>query len=295
MTISEGRHRLQRKIPRWGNAGIPWAKGLLWRLFAASPATGSKPTPPVETVRNGPVPPRCGACSPCAPPCCALADPAPFLHQEFLVLAVGLQVDGGDDVFADQDRQREIAEQALLLRHIGLEAVAVAEEQLGALALDDQRIERREDVHQAGVALARRRRSVRFQHLGPRPVLLLAGVLDRDRHQFLAPHPRLDQAPHRLLARRVEMADRIQADDALGTQRAIEQIGGDLRRRCRLRRSVPAEMPRHQLIGLEHAGAFGDRHLAGVEGKLQRPLRGFAALPRGVPSRSARRPRCRGW
>ena len=38
-------------------------------------------------------------------------------------------------------------------------------------------------------------------------------------------------------------------------------------------------MPRHQLIGLEHAGAFGDRHLAGVEGKLQRPLRGFAALP----------------
>ena len=38
-------------------------------------------------------------------------------------------------------------------------------------------------------------------------------------------------------------------------------------------------MPRHQLIGLEHAGAFGDRHLAGVKGKLQRPFRGFAALP----------------
>ena len=38
-------------------------------------------------------------------------------------------------------------------------------------------------------------------------------------------------------------------------------------------------MSRHQLIGLEHAGAFGDRHLAGVEGKLKRPFRGFAALP----------------
>jgi hypothetical protein len=30
----------------------------------------------------------------------AFADPAPFLHQEFLVLAVGLQIDGGDDVLA---------------------------------------------------------------------------------------------------------------------------------------------------------------------------------------------------
>ena len=110
-------------------------------------------------------------------------------------------------------------------------------------------------------------------------MLLLAGAFERDRHQFLAPDPRLDQAPHRRLARRVEMADRIEADDALRTQRAVEQIGGGFRRRSRLRRLVPAEMPRHQLIGLQHAGAFGDRHLAGVEGKLQRPLRGLAALP----------------
>ena len=62
-------------------------------------------------------------------------------------------------------------------------------------------------------------------------------------------------------------------------KRAVEQIGGDLRPTRRLRRLVPAEMPRHQLIGLQHAGAFGDRHLAGIEGELQRPLRGFAALP----------------
>src|SRR3954462_2622970 len=64
----------------------------------------------------------------------ALADPAPFLHQEFLCLAVGLEIDSGDDVFADHDRQREIAEQALFLGHIGLETMAVVEEQFGTLA-----------------------------------------------------------------------------------------------------------------------------------------------------------------
>ena len=129
------------------------------------------------------------------------------------------------------------------------------------------------------IALVCRPRSIRLQHLGPRPMLLLAGAFERDRRQFLAPHPRFDQAPHRRLARRVEMADGIQTDEPLRAQRAVEQVGGDFRRPCRLRRLVPAEMPRHQLVGLEHAGAFGDRHLAGVEGKLQRPLRGFAALP----------------
>src|SRR5262245_17060045 len=51
----------------------------------------------------------------------ALADPAPFLHQQLPVLAVGLEVNGGNDVFPDQDRQREIAEQTLFLRYIGLE------------------------------------------------------------------------------------------------------------------------------------------------------------------------------
>ena len=110
-------------------------------------------------------------------------------------------------------------------------------------------------------------------------MLLLAGAFERDRHQFLAAHARLDQAPDRRLARRVEMADRIEADEPLRTQRAVEQIGRGFRGRGRLRRLVPAEMPRHQLIGLEHAGAFGDRDLAGVERELQRPLRRFAALP----------------
>ena len=62
-------------------------------------------------------------------------------------------------------------------------------------------------------------------------------------------------------------------------KRAVEQIGGDFRARSRLRRLVPAEMPRHQLVGLEHAVALADRQHAGVERQLQRPLRRLAAGP----------------
>src|SRR4051812_24457339 len=82
-----------------------------------------------------------------------LADPVPFLHQQFPVLAVGLEIEGGDNVLPHQHRQREVAEQALLLGHIGLETMAVVEEQFGSLALDDQGIERRENVDEAGVGL----------------------------------------------------------------------------------------------------------------------------------------------
>jgi len=32
------------------------------------------------------------------------ADPIPFLQQQFSILAIGLQVEGGDDVVADQNR-----------------------------------------------------------------------------------------------------------------------------------------------------------------------------------------------
>src|SRR5450755_1597130 len=78
----------------------------------------------------------------------AVADPVPFLHQQLLVLPVGLEIERGDDVLSHEDRQREIAELALFLRHIGLEAMRVVEEQMRPLALDDQRVERREDVHQ---------------------------------------------------------------------------------------------------------------------------------------------------
>ena len=149
------------------------------------------------------------------------ADPAPFLHQEFAVLPVGFQIDGGDDLLAGQHRQGKIAELALLLWHIGFETVAVVEEQFGALALDHQRIERRENVHQFGCRGA----SV-FQRLGTRPVLLLAGILEPDRHQFPGPYPRLDQAPDRGLARCIEMTDRIEAQPYSYSQRLQEGAYG---------------------------------------------------------------------
>ena len=38
-------------------------------------------------------------------------------------------------------------------------------------------------------------------------------------------------------------------------------------------------MPRHELVGLQHAGALADGHRAPIEGELQRPLRRLAAGP----------------
>src|ERR1700694_3793599 len=93
------------------------------------------------------------------------ADPAPFLQQQFLPLAIGLEIERGDNVVADQNRQREIAEAPLFLGEIGLEAMFVIEKQVCPPALDDQRIERRENVHQFRSALARR-----LQRGGARPV-----------------------------------------------------------------------------------------------------------------------------
>src|ERR1700754_4844272 len=135
------------------------------------------------------------------------ADPAPLLHEQLPVLAVGLEVKCGYDLIVDQNRKREMAETALGLGHIGLELVAVAEDELAALALDDEGIEGRKNMDE------RRCRALAFalQRLRPRPMLLLAGALDCDRHQLLLAHPRLDDAAHRGLARRVEVTDRIQA------------------------------------------------------------------------------------
>ena len=88
--------------------------------------------------------------------------------------------------------------------------MAIAEEQFGALALDNQGIERREDMHELRGALV-----CALQRLGRHPMLLLAGAFERDRNQFAAADARLDQFPDRRLARRIEMADRIEADRAL--------------------------------------------------------------------------------
>src|SRR5258708_32598373 len=119
----------------------------------------------------------------------APADPGPLLHQELPVLPVGLEIERGDDVAADQNRQREIAELAFLLRHISLEAVLVVEEQMRPLAQDDQQIERRQDVHERTFAsgLARRilERRLILQRFGRHPMLRLASAFERDRQQLL--------------------------------------------------------------------------------------------------------------
>src|SRR5579871_1230327 len=138
------------------------------------------------------------------------ADPIPLLHQELLVLPVGLEIQRCDDVLADQNRQREIAELALWLRYIGFEQMVVIEEQVRALALDDQRIERREDMHELVISLRRHREQLRRG-----PMLLLARPLDGDADELAAPDPGIDQTPHGLLAGCIEMADRIERDHAL--------------------------------------------------------------------------------
>src|SRR5262249_11325112 len=83
----------------------------------------------------------------------AFADPRPFLHQQFLIRAVRFDVERSDDLVADQHRQREIAIDALFLRHISFEQMVVAEEELQPLALNDQRIERRENMRQRGLEM----------------------------------------------------------------------------------------------------------------------------------------------
>src|SRR3954462_8466544 len=114
----------------------------------------------------------------------------------------------------------------------------VAKKQMRALALDDERIERGKNVHRPRGCFG-----LWFQNLRARPMLLLAGALDHDGNQLLAANALLDQTADCGLARRVEMADRIQADDALRAQRPIEQVDEALRGRGRLRRLGPAEVP----------------------------------------------------
>src|SRR5215467_7634517 len=80
----------------------------------------------------------------------ARAHPIPLLDQQFPVLPVGLQIERGDNLLAKKNRQGEITELAFGLRHIGLEAMLVIEDEMGALALDDQGIEGRQDVHERG-------------------------------------------------------------------------------------------------------------------------------------------------
>src|SRR5262245_46558072 len=104
---------------------------------------------------------------------------------------------------------REVAEAALFLRHIRFEAMLIVEEQQQALALQDQGIERREDMNAVARSGGRA-----VDGLRPRPVLE-RGAFDADAHELSAPRPRLDEPADRRLASGVEVADRVQADESL--------------------------------------------------------------------------------
>ena len=67
------------------------------------------------------------------------------VHQKPSGRAVGLEVDARHDVFAEQERQAVIAEFPLVGRRVDLDAIAEIEQALGARALPDDGIERRQE------------------------------------------------------------------------------------------------------------------------------------------------------
>ncbi len=81
-----------------------------------------------------------------AQPARAIADPGPSLHQQPLPLAIGLEIDDGDDFVPDEHGLCEVAEQPFVLGDVGFEAMRVVEEQMQPLALMDERVEGRQDA-----------------------------------------------------------------------------------------------------------------------------------------------------
>jgi len=118
-----------------------------------------------------------------------------------------LQINGGDDVVAASTGS-ENSRLAFCLRHIGFEFVAVAEKQFGALAAEMIRGRRRRGYGRDRECLAGRSLT-----LPASPMLLLAGA-----SSATGRIPRggraLRSAAVPGFARRIEMADRIETDDA---------------------------------------------------------------------------------
>src|SRR3954447_15933635 len=111
----------------------------------------------------------------------------------------------------------------------------------------------------------------RIEALRPRPEWY-GSAFEHERHELAPAHPFLDQPPHHRLARRVEVADRIDAHQGLRAQRALEQILADLALARRRGQTLEAEVAGHQLVGLQHAGALADGEEAAIERELQRTL-----------------------
>ena len=200
----EGRPRGSLK---WSQQFVP-----MWRL------RNETPTPRVETARSDAAPPRCGALVLARRPRSALADPAPFLHQQFPVLAVGLQVDGGDDVArlpAPAARNsRTGASPSAHRPRSGGRSRRTASVRLRWMISGSNG-----DRICTGPSRSRPARSARLQHLRPGPVLRTSPAPSSATGTSSLRRTRASiSAPHRRLARRVEMTDGIEADDALRTQ-----------------------------------------------------------------------------
>ena len=144
--VSAGSRALARCLP----ADTAWRAAVRGRIFSAwnmlaygvgivlalwldrmERCAPSRPrlSQPVETARSDAIPARCGALIPCAHPS-RPRRPSSISASAISLPAIGLDIERGDDVVADQDRQREITEAPLLLWHIGFETVLVIEEQM---------------------------------------------------------------------------------------------------------------------------------------------------------------------
>src|SRR5690606_24143113 len=75
-------------------------------------------------------------------------EPVPGLDQQFARRAIGLQVESRHDIVADQHGQGEVAELALCLGDVSFEHVIIIEEEFQACPLNDDGVERIEDVYQ---------------------------------------------------------------------------------------------------------------------------------------------------
>ena len=167
-------------------------------------------------------------------------DVVPFLDQELALLAVGLEIDRGDDVVAHQHRQREITELRFSFRHIGLEAVFVVEEELQALALD-----RPPDrtATAGGRVAGMDRAGCRASRDGPNARALRAPSSPTGTSSFAARAPRSVSARLFLCgASRWQIA--IEADQTLRAERPLQDVFADLAIGCGLWPLLPSEISR---------------------------------------------------
>src|SRR4051794_21108006 len=117
----------------------------------------------------------------------------------------------------------------------------------------------------------RHRLERRIEALRPRPEWYARSTLELERHELGPAHPFLDQPPHDWLARRVEVADRIDAHQRLRAQRALEQIVADLALGRGRGQPREAEVAGPQLAGISQSGVAPDRPQGPAEGEAEGP------------------------